>query len=132
MKKILSMFLICIMFSLLATSCNSKTIYKDINVNQANSLIKQEKNIVIIDVRTEEEYNKGHIKNSILIPVDEIESRISEIQKYKDKDIILYCQAGTRSTKAFNILKKYKFNRLYNMKDGFSKWKYDIESKVSQ
>ena len=60
---------------------------------------------IIIDVRTQSEYNSGHIKGSLNIPVNTIVSRIDEIKK-KNKPIITCCRSGARSGMAANILKK--------------------------
>ena len=59
---------------------------------------------VILDVRTNREYRNGHIKDSILIPVQELQSRLKELSSYKDQDILIYCATGNRSTVASKIL----------------------------
>ncbi len=64
--------------------------------------IVEENNYTIVDVRTKEEYETGHVKDSINIPVDEIQSRLNELDK--NKTIIVYCRSGKRSTTAYNIL----------------------------
>jgi len=60
---------------------------------------------VIVDVRTPQEYNKGHVSKSINIPLQQIEVRISTLKK-KNKTIITCCKSGLRSRKARNILLK--------------------------
>ena len=76
---------------------------------------------VIIDVRTEDEYNGGHIKNAINIPV----ANISEIEVSKDKKIIVYCRSGSRSTTAAGELQKLGYKSIYNM-GGVLDWNYDL------
>ena len=76
---------------------------------------------VIIDVRTEDEYNGGHIKNAINIPV----ANISEIEVSKDKKIIVYCRSGSRSTTAAVELQKLGYKSIYNM-GGVLDWNYDL------
>ena len=66
--------------------------------------------IVIVDVRTRDEYMAGHIEGSILIPYDQIEYRLSELKDYKQ--IILYCGTNRRSTIAYNYLKNH-FDYIY-------------------
>lgn len=71
-------------------------------------------NPVIIDVRTVNEYNSGHIKGSLNIPHDEILKGIKKLKINKDRVIILYCASGTRSAFALNSLKSEGFNDIYN------------------
>ena len=58
---------------------------------------KKKDEVLIIDVRSPEEYKAGHIPNAINIIVDETESRLNEIEDYKDKPVILYCNSGKKS-----------------------------------
>ncbi len=75
---------------------------------------------VFIDVRTPEEYAAGHIPGAKLIPLDEIEKRISEIPR--DKQVYLYCRSGRRSAKAAEILAKHGFANIENVQGGFLAW----------
>ena len=64
--------------------------------------IINENNYIIVDVRTPDEYNEGHLKDAINIPVDEIEENIFD----KTKTILVYCRSGNRSKTAYNSLTK--------------------------
>ena len=99
-----------------------KTMYKEINADDGAKLIKNS-NPLILDVRTPNEYHQGHIRNSKLIPVQQLESRISEINEYKDKPILVYCRSGNRSTVASEILIKHGFKKVYNLMGGIKGWK---------
>ncbi|MBY9015293.1 MAG: rhodanese-like domain-containing protein [Candidatus Lokiarchaeota archaeon] len=79
-------------------------------------------NLLILDVRTAEEYNDAHLYNVILIPVDEIVSRLSELESYNDTEIIVYCMSGSRSLQASDILVTNNFSKIYNMWGGISAW----------
>jgi len=90
---------------------------------EAMELIEsEEKNVTILDVRTKDEYQSGHIKNAILIPVGELEARLGELQKFKNTKILVYCASGSRSVAASRILKKNGFTP-YNMNGGIHNWK---------
>jgi len=78
---------------------------------------------LVLDLRSENEYQGGHIINSVNIPLGFLESRISEIQKYKSSPVILVCQSGNRSLQAANTLKKQAFENIYNMSGGILAWK---------
>ncbi len=90
---------------------------------EASNLMLKDTTIVLLDVRTSNEYNSetGHLKNSILIPVQELENRIDELKKYQKKELIVYCRTGHRSTNATEILLKHGFNAL-NMTGGITQW----------
>lgn len=77
---------------------------------------------VILDVRTPQEHNNERIVESLLIPVQELESRIQELDSVKDKTIIAYCRSGNRSGVATEILRKNGFNA-FNMSGGINRWK---------
>jgi rhodanese-related sulfurtransferase len=93
-------------------------------------------NIVLLDVRTPQEFNGtaeekfGRLKNAINIPVQELASRLNELQKYKDKEIIVYCSHSHRSPRASYLLTQNGFARVTNMEHGMHMWKSDISGKI--
>ncbi len=91
---------------------------KSINSNQAEKLIKNTEDLVILDVRRPGEFKESRIVNSINIPVEEIEWELDQIEKYKDKPILVYCKVGVRSSIACNFLEIEGFNNLYNLRGG--------------
>ncbi len=101
------------------TNITTETAYNMILNNDSSS------NIIILDVRSQEEYDIEHLNNSIIIPQDELEGRISEIEQYKNVEIIVYCYSGTRSTFASGILENNGFLKINNMLGGINKWKSD-------
>jgi rhodanese-related sulfurtransferase len=74
------------------------------------------KKVIVLDVRTPMENAQGRIKGSILIPVQELESRISEVPK--GRPILVYCHAGNRSLMASRILESHGFKDILNLKSG--------------
>ncbi|WP_297418340.1 FAD-dependent oxidoreductase [Clostridium sp.] len=89
--------------------------FKQVNVDLVRGLV--EHNAYIIDVRERGEYDNGHIKNSINIPLSEIRDRISEIPK--DKPVYLHCRTGQRSYNATLALQNLGFNNVYNITGSF-------------
>ncbi len=98
--------------------------FERLNVSEAYELLKNEpKNVVLLDVRTQEEYaHDGKVKGSVLIPLGDLEKNLSKIEKSKEKKILVYCRSGNRSIAASRILKKHGFNP-YNVDDGILEWK---------
>jgi len=102
------------------------SIYKDVSSEEAKQLMENTEDLVVLDVRTEGEYNEGHLKNAINISHELVEERLSEIEQYKNTAILVYCRTGRRSGIVLDILKKNDFNIVYHMHEGISQWPYDI------
>ncbi len=97
--------------------------YRNITPEQAAEMLKSGKGeVLLLDVRTEGEFKKGHLKGSRLIPVASLPQRVGEIKDYRDRDIIVYCAVGGRSSKAAAFLSERGFKRVYNMEGGIRKW----------
>jgi len=95
--------------------------YINVNVSEAKQMIETNPSLVILDVRTLEEYNEGHIENAVLIPVSELESRLDELDG--EKDMLVYCRSGGRSATASQILVDNGFANVYNMLGGITAWR---------
>jgi rhodanese-related sulfurtransferase len=95
-----------------------------ISPSDANKFIQNDSTVVLLDVRTPSEFNSstGHLAKAILIPVQELERRIDELQKYKQKSIIVYCRTGHRSMSGTEILLKHGYNAR-NMEGGITRWR---------
>lgn len=91
--------------------------------DQAKKIIAEEKGLLILDTRTQEEFNAGHIEGAILIPYNKLARRLDKLDGYEDKPILVYCRTGSRSVVAVNILIDNGFNKIYHMSRGYSKWK---------
>jgi len=98
--------------------------YKNINYEQAKQIMDNEQ-VILLDVRTEEEFVTGHILNAINIPVDELEYRINELEN-KDMVIMVYCKSGARSVIACEILEAYGYKNIFNL-GGVVDWPYGLE-----
>ena len=95
--------------------------YRAVTSSEAAELINNIQPL-ILDVRTRGEYKRGHIENTVLIPLQELQSRWKEISTYKNQDILIYCATGNRSTVASKILIDHGFKRIYNMRYGIKDW----------
>jgi rhodanese-related sulfurtransferase len=99
MKKIL----ILVMSLLIIGGCSKA------NNNELQNIIKED-NYIIVDVRTKEEYDEGHLKDALNIPVEEIDENIFD----ETKTILVYCRSGNRSKTAYNTLIKNGY-KAYDM-----------------
>ena len=98
--------------------------YKRISFKEAKEMIEKS-GTVLLDVRTEEEYITGHIPTSILIPLDELEYRLDELQD-KSQNIIVYCKSGRRSKIACDILIQAGYSNIFDL-GGVVDWPYGLE-----
>jgi len=105
--------------------------FSELTAVQAQDLIAQ-KNPLILDVRTPQEFYSGFIPNAKLIPLRQLQQRVSEISAYKDKPVLLYCRSGNRSTVAAQILIENGFTSLYNLRPGIKGWMSEGYSVVKQ
>lgn len=130
MRRILPALFLLLVFQPLAAFSATVT---DVSVSKARGRIEDRKYDLILDVRTPEEYTEeGHLRGSILIPIRELDRRIREILRFKDKRILVYCAVGGRSARAAGHLAQLGFSGVENMLGGIEEWKrhgFPVEKK---
>lgn len=90
----------------------------DIDYENVKMILKNDKDAVLLDVRSPQEYKEGHLENSINLPLYNIEQECEKIIPNKETAIIIYCQTGHRSKRAMQILKKEGYVNLYSILGG--------------
>ena len=148
--KIIKAFIITTFVSLNMIACdaknvsnNSKTVNTEIKMQKIEKKVevkkmnmedlhklqsekKNEKDILIVDVRTAEEYEAGHIRYAINYSLDDISKDVSKLSEYKDKQVIVYCRSGRRSAQAAQILLESGFKNVSDA-GGVNSYKYDLQ-----
>ncbi|MDO5557426.1 MAG: rhodanese-like domain-containing protein [Clostridia bacterium] len=94
------------------------SINKNIKYRQLQSFLNEHPYVVIIDVRSNQEYREGHVSKSINIPLYELERNINKVIPNLQTEILVYCKSGARSKKAVEKLKKKGYTNIYNIEDG--------------
>ncbi|WP_234087302.1 rhodanese-like domain-containing protein [Azonexus sp. R2A61] len=94
---------------------------KAVNPGEATLLINREE-AAVLDVREPAEFAAGHIPEALNIPVAKLDERLGELEKYREKPLIVCCAAGMRSNKACAELKKQGFAHLNNLSGGVDAW----------
>ena len=89
-----------------------------IDYENVKTIMKNDKEAILIDVRSPQEYKEGHLDKSINFPLYDIERDNKKLQDKKSNTIIIYCQSGSRSKKAVEILKKQGYTNLYEIEGG--------------
>lgn len=85
---------------------------------EAKELMRESANAVLLDVRSNQEYNEYHLDGAINIPLYELQISVNNIIQNRNNIIVVYCQTGGRSKKAVNILKKLGYTNLYEIDGG--------------
>ncbi len=102
--------------------------YRAVSAGEAQDVIETFSPL-ILDVRTPQEYAQAHLADALLIPVQTLQKRVSELSSHKDEPILIYCATGNRSTVASKILIDRGFTRIFNLRHGIADWyrkKYPI------
>jgi rhodanese-related sulfurtransferase len=94
---------------------------KSIEISPAQAYQKYQQGAFFLDVRSQEEWSQVHIARSTLIPLDELQSRLSEIPR--DQDVVVVCLSGKRSKEGMTILQQAGFSRAACMTGGLTAWK---------
>ena len=92
-----------------------------VDPSKATELINHS-DAVVLDVRPEGEFREGHIINALHIPLSGVKDQLGQLQKYKDKPLIVSCRSGAQSAAACKQLRGDGFDQVYNLKGGMLAW----------
>jgi len=121
-NNIVLVMIVVVSGSILLWELLSRSSGKEIGTLIAVQLINY-KDALVLDVREESEYDAGHIANSKHIPSDKIKDRIQELEKFKDKPIVVIYRSGVRTGAASSILHANGFSHVHNLAGGIDTWK---------
>lgn len=116
--------IIVLVASLMWQKDKRKISYYTIDANEAAIMFEKE-DVTIIDVRTNMEYNSGHIENAINIPVEKITKNIIDKIPDKNKYYVVYCRSGSRSREAARKLAKLGYRKVYDL-GSIKNWKKEL------
>jgi len=133
MKKIIALTISLILFVFLGSQLvpaaqqqfpgleQQQSLFKTVTPQEAKNLIESRKDMLLIDVRGQDELSEGYIEGSTLMPLWAI---IKGTQRPpQDKPILLICAVGGRSLALGQLMSKNGWNEIYNLKGGISAWK---------
>ncbi len=96
--------------------------YNELEINKKQLEMMVEKGAILLDVRSPQEFEEGHLENAVLVPEYEIKEKINAIVSNKMQTIIVYCSTGHRSQKAQLILQKLGYQQVYNLQNGLENY----------
>ena len=129
MKRV---FIWILLVLILLTACgqdkgnDQEAVYVNITAQEAKKIMDSQEGYILLDVRTQEEYDQGHIPGAIVIPDTEIEARAEEVLPDKDQLILVYCRSGRRSKNAAQILVELGYTNIKEF-GGIIDWPYEVE-----
>ena len=128
MKKLIFLLLAVMML----TACGQDkendqgSAYMNITTEEAKQIMDSEEGYIILDVRTQEEYDRGHIPGAIVISHEEIAEKAEEVLTDKDQLILVYCRSGRRSKIAAEALVELGYTNIKEF-GGIIDWPYETE-----
>jgi rhodanese-related sulfurtransferase len=123
-KKLNSVIWLVMLMMLGYFSYNQGWIFSDfenLSTQEAKELIESNKNLVLVDVRSVEEYEKDYIEGAINIPFSELEVTLLRVEKFKEEKILVYSERGKRSIDSARLLSRNGF-KVINLKGGVVFW----------
>ena len=129
MKKFL---ILCLLAVMVLTACgqtkenDQEAVYVNITAEEAKEIMDSQEGYIILDVRTQAEYDEGHIPGAVLIPNTEIEDWAGGELPDKDQLILVYCRSGNRSKQASQILARLGYTNIKEF-GGIIDWPYEVE-----
>ncbi len=128
MKKLVLLLLAVMMFTACGqdTENNQEAVYMNITAEEAKKIMDREEGYIILDTRTQEEYDEGHIPGAIVISHDEIERKAETMLPDKDQLLLVYCRSGRRSKLAAEALVKLGYTNIKEF-GGIIDWPYEVE-----
>ena len=125
MLKIFSSLVVLFFAANILTGCTPN--YKAISHEDAQEILAQEKDYILLDVRTIGEYEKKHLPNAILLPIEEIKrGNVAEVLPDKNQKIFVYCWTGRRAEDAAEILVNMGYKNVVNL-GGIVDWQGEVE-----
>ncbi len=103
-------------------TCAAEQMIVDINAKQATALIEDNKKLVVLDVRSQQEFDAGHIEGAKLIDVvsPRFKDQIAKLDR--QKSYLVHCASGRRSKAAISIMRKLGFQNVYHLESGYIGW----------
>ena len=101
-----------------------KAAYQKISTEEAYEMMASQE-VVVVDVRTREEYDGGHIENAVLVPNESIGSEMPEALPDKESTLLIYCRSGRRSKDAAQKLLELGYQSVYDF-GGVIDWPYEL------
>jgi rhodanese-related sulfurtransferase len=122
-KRVLVVAAIVIVVALGLALQKDQTPGMSMTVEQTKQFLDGDSTVVVLDVRSHEEFQSatGHLHGALLLPVQELATRMDELEQYKGRKLVVYCRTQNRSRRAVELLKQQGYNAVY-VEGGITGW----------
>jgi len=101
----------------------SKDSYSELTQETLLKYLEDDRDMCILDVRSQREYEQGHVPKAIHMDYQKISTHADELESHKRKDLIVYCEHGMRARMAITVLQRVGFTRIYHLQGDMVEWK---------
>lgn len=127
MKYVLLVAAVMVVLALSLAALKGENPMAENKYDDVIEMVRNDKDVVLVDVRTPEEHQQKRIPGSILLPDYEIRDRAGEVLPDKDAKIVVYCRSGRRSAEAAKVLREMGYRNVHDL-GGIIDWPYETES----
>jgi rhodanese-related sulfurtransferase len=127
-RSIFYILIISILIGASLAACTTKPVAGTLIINAPDAYQLYQDDVFVLDVRTPEEYQDGHLLGATLIPLDQLGARYGELPQ--NETILVYCRSGNRSLQAVYLLENAGFDRVHSLDRGIKNWiqnGYEVE-----
>ena len=124
--RALTITALTIFCTVLFSACGADNAYRHLSMEDAVQMMQSEKDYLIVDVRSKEEYDKRHIPGAILLPIDDIRAGKTDVLSDQRQTLLLYCWTGRRAEDAAILLAKMGYQNVYEF-GGLVDWRGETE-----
>ena len=120
-----NVMLACLLLAVALVGCpaQAEDVPKMAPEDLLEALKAKEDEVLVLDVRSEEEYMSGHVPGAVHIPYDELEDRLDEVKSREPDRIVVYCEAGVRAAKAEAVLQEAGYPEVYDLEGQMREWR---------
>lgn len=106
-----------------ALGCAAEPGVSEVSQQEVLAWIESDQGPVLVDTRSREEYESGHVPGAIHIPHDEVAQRLDELEPYRERGVVLYCERGGRAGQAAEVLLREDFPDVRHLEGDMSAWR---------
>lgn len=102
----------------------------EVSCQEARQELEQGEDVLLLDCRESTEHAIGHVSQAMLLPMSELQARVSELEPYREREVLVMCHHGMRSLRVANWLREQGFSQARSISGGIDAWSVEIDPSV--